>query len=41
MKQTVLPEVVILDVDNLNYTEIVKTALDAVCEEPVNEIGVI
>ena len=40
MKQTSLPEVIILDVDNFDYSESVKTA-NAVCVEPINEIGVI
>ena len=40
MKQATLPEVIYLDVDSLDYSESVKAA-NAVCVEPINEIGVI
>ena len=40
MKQTTLPKVIYLDVDSLDYSESVNAA-NAVCVEPINEIGVI
>ena len=40
MKQTTFPEVIYLDVDNLDYSESANT-VKAVCDEPINEIGVI
>lgn len=40
MERTKLPEVIYLNVDNFDYSESVKTA-NAVCVEPINEIGVI
>lgn len=40
MKKQALPEVIYLDVDNLDYSESVN-AVKAVCDEPDNEVGVI
>lgn len=41
MKQTSLPKVIFLDVDNLDYSVSNNTALVASIEEPINVIGVI
>ena len=41
MKQTPLPKVIFLDVDNLDYSVGNNAALVASIEEPINVIGVI
>lgn len=41
MKHTSLPEVIYLDIDNLDYSVSNNAALVASIEEPINIVGVI